>query len=86
VSGTDNLHAAASNRPCPDDLTFHSRGILSQVEWWRRFADRPGRFSCEWGRRKCDEMAAVAMRSLFMAWSILACPTSLDEEQTRSAS
>jgi len=47
MSGADHLHAAASNRLRLDNLTFQSRGILSQVERWRRLADSLGRFSRE---------------------------------------
>jgi hypothetical protein len=82
VSSTDNLHAAASHRLGLDDLTFQGRGILSQVERWRRLANSLGGFSREGAVNAT--MATVAERSFFMVSPIVVRPTS-DKRQTRSA-
>jgi hypothetical protein len=47
VSRTDYLDGATSSRLGFDDLTFHSPGILNQVERCRRLADGLGRFGGE---------------------------------------
>jgi hypothetical protein len=59
MRSTDYLHAAAGSGLSLDDLTFHRRGILSQVERgssrWRRLTDSFGWFSREGGSSECED-------------------------------
>jgi hypothetical protein len=79
---TDDLHAAASNRPCLDDLTFQSRGILNQVERWRHLADRLA--VLDGGAENATTMAQPSLREAYSWRNQFLRPTSLDEGQTRS--